>query len=114
MSDLVYCVEGALIAQKNHLLGKVDTAKDGVELREAKKLLDFAAILWRQIEYGYKVKEINSRILEKAINMIEAEEEYLSTCRKNDRTRASTENEIKRLKEIVRLCKETYGNESSS
>lgn len=90
----------ALVAQKNELLSTINAADDWELLRRAMRALEFATPVWIACEYGYKVREMKDRIVAKAEYMIEQEETYLEGCRKNCRTRNSTERSIRELKDI--------------
>lgn len=105
MSSVENVVENALVSQKDNLLGLINAATEVEHLEDAKQLLDFVSPLWRSLDYSYKVREISLRIYTKADVMLSQEEEYLSTCRKNCKTRGITENTILRLKNLSHATK---------
>jgi hypothetical protein len=91
----------ALADQKNDIAARIDFATEPAVLEELHHLITFAAPLWDALEYGYKTKELKDRLRNRANHLILVERAYLAECRKNDRTRVSTEKAITWLEQLA-------------
>ena len=94
-------LENALVDQKNAVVVEINACEDGDDLAKVVDLFAMLSPVWSAAEYGYKATEIRNRIRSKALAMLSSEEDYLSTLRKNDRTRRGTEANIAKLNAIV-------------
>lgn len=94
-------IDNAMVEQKDTIHSIINMASEWEELKKAERLLDFVSVMWSYLGYGYKTREIRNRIADTAIVMLAREEAYLSLCRKNDRTRHSTEKGIKELNDLI-------------
>jgi hypothetical protein len=93
-------ISNAVQQQYMELVDHINYAHEWEELRRAMYLLEFAAILWPSVGFAYKVENIKTRLRQKADQLTTEKETYLAGCRKNCRTRVSTERAIKELREI--------------
>lgn len=93
-------VSNALVNQKNLLIGMVN---DG-NLFVAVEMLDMMSDLWKALDYGYKVREINRRIIMRTEEEIQKEEDFLAGERKNSKSRSSTEANIWKLRGLIKHC----------
>lgn len=96
-----------LVAQYVLIADKINKAEGGDDLNDCVQLIVFAATVWASVGYGYKTKELVVRIKERARILLNNEQAYLSQCRKNDRSRASTLNEISKLSKLVSFHPQT-------
>ena len=55
-------VSTALVEQKNALIGGINSVTSIDQLDILSKILDFVTPLWVACDYGYKVRELRSRI----------------------------------------------------
>lgn len=94
-------LSNALVAQKNVILAMIAAAENGRTLESAAAQLRFARPVWEAVGYGYKAREVARRISVRASELLAAEREYLAGCRKNDKTRASTEVSINILNDLT-------------
>lgn len=79
-------VLNALMAQNNSLAAMVENSEDGTDLERANMQITFVADLWDSLGYGYKLAELRQRVARKANQLAQNESNYISGCRKNDRT----------------------------
>lgn len=97
-------IANALAAQNDQVITLINRAGDGAELDQVVATFALISPVWVAAEYGYKVAEINHRIGQRAGRLIREERDYLALCRKNDRTRAGTERNIHRLRQLESLA----------
>lgn len=90
-------LENALMEQNDRILFTIDNATDAEALERASYMIALCSGPWIVSGYRYKKDEVVRMLKEKAQEIICSEESYLRGCRKNDRTRATTEAHIKRL-----------------
>jgi hypothetical protein len=94
-------VLNALMAQNNDLASQIERAEDACQLIKADMAVSFVADLWTALDYEYKLVELRKRISRRAATLARQEEEYLAACRKNDKTRVSTEANLARLNQMA-------------
>lgn len=91
-------ITNALVEQKNRLMLSIQAAEYAEELRRVKDTLDFLSPLWAALGCGYKLDFLRSLVKDRAGRLFEDEQDYLSTLRKNARTRVSTEKHMAALR----------------
>lgn len=96
-------LSNALVAQKDHLLDMIPHSLGGGDLAQIQKATECYRLVkevWHAVGYGYKVGEVRDRLLDWIDRSIVWEEEYLAGCRKNCKTRHSTERDLALLKAL--------------
>lgn len=97
MTEQEITLSSLLVRQKDNLRYRIQEATVVEHIAEADQLLTFVASLWKALNYGYKVDELQATIRDRANTLIAEEEAYLSSIRKNDKTAAGTRAHIARL-----------------
>jgi hypothetical protein len=91
----------AVIGQKVKIGARIDLSHNAEGIEHSLRLIDFASPLWEAVGYGHEARELRERAARRAEHLIAVEREYLAACRKNDRTRHTTEAEIARLESLA-------------
>lgn len=89
--------QNALMEMKDIILSRINSAEDAESLRRAHADLYLVSRLWESLDYGYKAVELREAVRIRARALIKSEDEYLSGCRKNCKTRVSTVRNINQL-----------------
>jgi hypothetical protein len=94
-------VLNAVLGQKVKICARIDLSHSAEGIEHSLRLIDFALPLWEAVGHGYEARELRERAAKRAEHLIAVEREYLAGCRKNDRTRHTTEAEIARLESLA-------------
>lgn len=76
-------VANALVQQKNEILEQLGNCDDEDDYAALLDKLGFVSGLWAALGYGYKVREIAQRTLERLAVSLEEALETQATCRRN-------------------------------
>lgn len=98
-------VHNAIVDQKNDIINRINTAEDGKDLEAVASLVLFLKPLWEAVDYGYKVRELRQRIIDRADQLAEGIRGVLGSSRKNFKGRSLFETDLRRLEAMSAYTK---------
>lgn len=94
-------LSNALVNQKDSIIQDVNNVTDVDQFDRVLFSILLVRPVFEAAGYGYKLRELNARVRDRAQQMLADEEAYLLKCRKNDKTRGGTERDIRKLRNVL-------------